>query len=310
MNPDNKQAHISRDLSRAVAIATRLGFEIYGGCALLFAFVMLIFWRPTSRDFRNLESTREKQRLAVCVGTGAVSRVLHVVALGFVTSVTYVGLHHALPMVWIVAHRSLFRARPSAFPDLIACGLMCTAFAVLLAGDMLQRTPGWLLDRRAVALPLVVVSSLFRGAQRNFTKTLKAHFSFRLMLLATMIADALVMLVAALAADYQVVPRIFTMGSGEALSAGVAIVAMTVAVICDVAVARFYDLVSNLALTAITLPAAAALFAAFELTTPAATYVTAAAILAAVAVITALGSGEVNRRTKNLLLGAEEEHQA
>jgi hypothetical protein len=205
--------------------------------------------------------------------------------------------------VWAVVQRSLRKGKPAAFPDLVAAALMCISVAVLLAGDMRERVAGWQVDRRWAALPLIIFSSVLRAVQRHTTKTLKAHFSFRLMLLATMTADAVVMLIAALSADYEALAHVVTADQDEAIGAMVAIVAMAVAVVGDVLVAQYFDFISGLALTALALPAAGLFFLAFDLTAPDAVYVVISAVVAILSVLVALGSGQVNKRTKNLLLG-------
>jgi hypothetical protein len=302
-------AHIQDNVRENVAIMLRIGFEIYCGCAVLFACVMLIFWRPSRRDLKSLHTRREQKRLAICVISGAVGRLCFVLSLGLAISATYVGLHHAMPLIWVVAYRSRRRKRTAAYPDLLASGTLCAALAVMCAGDMQEFLFDWEVSAKWCALPLVVFSSLLRGLQRYRTKSLKAHFSFRLMLLTTMCADSVTMLIAALAADANCLSRIAEASSDEAVSAGLAILCMTFAVISDVLLAKYFDIVSGLSLTALTLPAAAAFFRAFSIGAPDVTYIMISALLAILSTVIALGSGEVNRRTKNLVLGEDEPQQ-
>ena len=55
------------------------------------------------------------------------------------------------------------------------------------------------------------------------------------------------------------------------------------------------------------IPAAAAFFRAFAIGAPAVTYIMISALLAILSTVIALGSGEVNRRTKNLVLGEDQD---
>lgn len=284
----------------AIAIATRLGFEMYGGSAVLFAVVLLLVWRPSNRDIRSLKRRRELRRMAVSVATGALCRIGHVLALAFAVSATYVGLYHALPLVWIVIYRS-FR-RPPVFTDLAAAALLCAGCCVLLVGDSREHIRAESVPRRWAALGLCTAASLVRSAQRNTQKLMKAHFSIRLMLLCTMCADAVVMLIAAIASDLNVVDHILNADDGEGYRALGAIAAMTGAVVADAMVSRYFDLVSGVGLTALTLPAAVFFFRALSLPCAEFTFGITAMIIVCVSAAGAVYSSALHRAVKSVVI--------